>query len=118
LSSYRSRPLQGRQVKDKQVIEPVLSITATEDKHHVFNDASCVELAHWCLAPNDAWNVEGEFLHSFLQVDEYHIRENLETIPSSVDNYLGSVPELTRVTHARLWQLVLVDFWLAPKLFL
>ena len=69
----RPAPLKVDEVEDEQVVEPVLAVASTEHKHHVFDDAGSVELAHWSLAAYDAWDVEGEFLDTLLQINEYYI---------------------------------------------
>ncbi len=75
-----------------------------------------MELSHWCLSSDDAGNVETQFLDSLFEIDEYDIRQNLKAIPSSVYDYLTSIPDLTGMAHSRLRQLVLVHFWLRPGL--
>ena len=58
LRGHGPGPLQGRQIENEQVVEPVLAITASKDEHHVFNDTGRVELAHRRLASDDRRNVE------------------------------------------------------------
>jgi hypothetical protein len=41
----------------------------------------------------------------------------LEPVPTAVNNYLTSVPDLTGVAHSRLRQLHFIYFWLIPRLF-
>ena len=73
LRLYWSAPLEVDEVEDEQVIQPVLAVSSTEDKHHVLDYTGGVELSHGCLATDDARNVEGEFLDALFQIDEYHI---------------------------------------------
>ena len=75
-----------------------------------------MELSHRRLASDDRRNIERQLFYSLLQVYKYHIWEYLETIPAAVDYYLWSVPQLARVAHPRLRQLVLVHFRLEPEL--
>lgn len=56
--------------------------------------------------------------NSFLQVDEYHIGKDLESVPSSIYDDARAVPELTAVAHSRLGQFEFVYFWLKPIVFL
>ena len=105
-------PLKSIEIEDKEIIEPKLTITTTKDKHLIINDTASMELPHRCLASDDAWNIEAEFINTFLQVNEYDIGKNLESVPSSIDNDLRSIPNLTRVTHSWLRKFVLVHFWL------
>ena len=56
--------------------------------------------------------------NAFSEVDENDIREHLEAVPASVDDDLGSVPELAGVAHPRLRQLEFFDLGLEPELFL
>jgi len=76
-----------------------------------------MELSHWCLSSDDTRNIETKFLDSLFEIDEYDIRQNLKAIPSSVNDYLATVPDLTGVAHSWLRQFVLVNFWLRPILF-
>jgi len=76
-----------------------------------------MELAHRRLSSDDARNVEAQFLDSFLQINKYHITQDLKAIPSTIYNYLTSIPNLTRVSHSWLWQFMLVHFGLGPGLF-
>ena len=69
----RPAPLKINEVKDEQIVEPVLAIASTEHKHHVLDHAGSVELAHGSLTANDTWNVEGEFLDALFQINEYYI---------------------------------------------
>jgi hypothetical protein len=48
------------------------------------------------------------------QVDEYYVGENRKSIPSSIDYDVAPVPELARMAHARLGQLLLVHLRLIP----
>ena len=73
LSLDWATPLKIYQVQYQKVVEPVLTVTPTEDKHHVLYDACSVELAHGCLASDDAWDVESEFVYAFLEVNEDHV---------------------------------------------
>ena len=107
-------PLKSIEIEDKEIIEPKLTITTTKDEHLIVNDAASMELPHWSLAPDDAWNIEAEFIDTFLEVNEDDIGKNLKTVPSSIDNDLRSIPNLTGVTHSWLGQFVFVHFWLRP----
>ena len=68
-----SIPLEIVEIKNKQVVQPVLAITATKYKHHVLDDTCSVELPHGRFPANDAGNVERQLLNSFLQVNEYDV---------------------------------------------
>ena len=118
LRAHRPAPLKAVQVEDQQVVEPELAIATTEDVHLVFNDAGGVELSHGGFAPDYARDVEAEPVNALLEVDENDVREHLESVPATVDDDLTPVPNLTGVAHARLGQLVLVNFWLRPCLLL
>lgn len=54
----RPTPLKIDEVENEQVIEPVLAVTSSEHEHHVFDDASSVELTHGGFASDDARDVE------------------------------------------------------------
>lgn len=71
-----------------------------------------MELSHWRLSSDDARNIEAKFLNTLFQVDEYNIRQNLKAVPSSVNDYLTSIPNLTRMAHSWLRQFMLVNFGL------
>lgn len=75
-----------------------------------------MKLAHRCFTSNDARNVETEFVYPLLEVNENNIRKNLESIPPSINDNLTAIPNLTRVAHSWLRQLVLVHLWLRPCL--
>ena len=77
-----------------------------------------MELAHGGLATDDAGDEETQLLDTLFEVNKNDIREYLEAIPASVDNNLAPIPDLARVAHPRLGQLVLVDLGLGPGLFL
>ena len=109
-------PLEIDQVQNEQIVEPVLAVSSTEDEHHVLDDAGCVELAHRRFAADDAGDVEGEFIDALFEIDEDHVREDLEAIPAAIDDDLRPVPELARVAHSRLGQFVFVHFRLEPML--
>lgn len=102
MSGYWSAPLKTNQVKNEQLIEPVLSISTAKNKHLIVDNASSVELTHGCLSSDDAGNVEAKFVDSLLQVDEDDIREHLKSVPPSIDDNLTSIPDLTRMTHSGL----------------
>lgn len=76
-----------------------------------------MELSHWRLPSYYAWYVEAELIYSFFEIDENHVGEDLEPVPTAVNNYLTSVPDLTGVAHSRLRQLHFIYFWLIPRLF-
>lgn len=61
----RSGPLQIKQVKNEQVIEPGLAVAAAEDKHQIVDDACSVELPHRGFPYDHAWNIKGKFFYSF-----------------------------------------------------
>ena len=107
-----STPFKAIEIEDEEIIEPELSVSTSEDKHLVVDDARGVKLTHWCLSTDDSWYVKTEFIDPFFQVDEYHIRQYLETVPAAIYNYLTPIPHLTGVPHPRLWQLMLINFWL------
>jgi len=48
------------------------------------------------------------------KVDEDHIREDREAVPATINDDVTSIPQLTRVPHARLWEFLLVHFGLIP----
>ena len=77
-----------------------------------------MELSHWCLAADYAWNIKTEFIDSFFKIYENYIRQNLKAIPTTINYYLRTVPDLRAVSHPGLWQLILIDFRLRPSLFL
>jgi hypothetical protein len=116
LSWDRSAPLKSVQIKDQQVIEPELAVATTKYEHLVVDNARGMELSHWCLSSDNARDIETEFLNSFLEIDEYNIRQNLKSIPTSINDNLTSVPNLTGVAHSWLRQFVLVNFRLGPGL--
>ena len=114
MSRYGAAPLEAVQVQDEQLIEPVLAVTTSKHVHLVVDNARSVELPHGRFSPDDAGDVEAQFVHSLLQVDEDHVREHLESIPTTVDDNLAAIPDLTGVPHSRLGKLVFVDLGLAP----
>jgi hypothetical protein len=83
----------------------------------VIYDARGMKLSHGRLTPYDARNIETKFINPFLKVDKNDIGEHLEPIPASVNDYLAAVPDLARVAHPGLWELMFVNFWLRPSLF-
>ena len=113
VGGHGARPLQTNEVQDQKLVEPVFTVASSEDEHLVVDDACCVELTHGRFASDNAGNVEAEFVHALLEVDENDIGEHLISIPTSVNDDLASVPHLAGVTHPWLRQLVLVDLWLS-----
>lgn len=110
-------PLEPIKIQYQKVIQPELTVPATEDEHLIVYDTRSMELSHRRLTSDNAGNVEAQLINAFLQVDEDNIRQHLESVPSSVDDYLTSIPYLTRVTHPWLWQLHFVYLRLVPRLF-
>ena len=89
-----SRPFKVVQVKHEQLIEPVLAVTTSKHKHLVVYNARCVELAHRSLASDNLWNIETQFIDALFQIDENDIRQDLESVPSTVNDNLTAVPYL------------------------
>ena len=75
-----------------------------------------MELTHRCLAPYDAWYVELKFVNAFFQIYEDNIRQNLKSIPSSINYDLWPVPKLAWMAHPWLRQFMLVNLRLKPML--
>lgn len=94
LSLHRSVPLQVKKVEYQQIVQPVLSVTSAEDKHHVLDHARGVKLAHWCLASDYAGDVKLKFIDALFQVDKDHIGKNLKAVPTPVNDDLRAIPEL------------------------
>lgn len=111
-------PLELLEVKHEQVIEPELTITTTKDKHLVVDDARSVELTHWSFSSDDAWNVKDKLVDTLLEINKDNVGENLEPIPSTINDDLAAIPDLTRVPHSWLRKLLFVNFWLGPVLLL
>lgn len=111
-------PLELVEVKHEQVVEPELAVAASKDEHLIVDDTRSVKLTHWCLAFDDAWNVEDKLVHSLLEINEDDVGEHLESVPPAVNDDLAAIPDLTRVAHSGLGQLLLVDLWLGPILLL
>ena len=115
---YGPAPLELLQVKYQEVIEPVFPIPSSEDEHLIVNDRSSMKLAHGGLASNDARDIECQLVHAFPEVNVYHIGKHREPVPASVYDDVAPVPELARVAHAWLGQLVLINLGLVPLGFL
>ena len=77
-----------------------------------------MKLAHRSFSPDDLWNIETQLVNALFQIDEDDIREDLETVPTPINDNLTAVPHLRGMAHPRLRKLVLVDLGLAPRLFL
>ena len=75
-----------------------------------------MELSHWSLSSNNIRNVKSQFVYSFFQIYKYHVRKNLKSIPSSINNDLTTVPDLTWMAHSWLRQFMFVYFGLRPCL--
>ena len=118
LRTHWSTPLESVQVENEKVVKPEFSISTPEDEHLIIDDTGGVELSHGGLAPDDAWDIETEFVNSLLEIYKDNIREYLESIPASINYYLTSIPNLTRMPHPRLGQFVLIHFGLSPALLL
>ena len=58
LGGHWATPLKSIEVENEQIVEPELSIAATEHIHLVIDNARRVELSHWCLSSNYAWNIK------------------------------------------------------------
>ena len=54
-----------------------------------------MELSHGCLPSDDVWDIKGELVNTLLEVYEYHIGQHLESVPTTVDNNLTAIPDLT-----------------------
>jgi hypothetical protein len=63
----------------------------------------CVELPHGSFSSDNTWDVETELVNSLFEVNEDDIWKNLEAIPTSIDDNLTAVPDLTGVAHSWLW---------------
>jgi len=74
LSLDGSTPLEGVQIQDEELIEPILAIASAENEHLVVDDTSRVELPHGCFASDDAGDVEAEFVDAFFEVDKNDVR--------------------------------------------
>jgi hypothetical protein len=83
------------EVKHEQVVEPEFSITTTKDKHLVVDDTRSVELSHWCFTSDDAWNVEDKLVDSLLEINKDNVGKNLEPVPSTINDDLAAIPDLT-----------------------
>ena len=77
-----------------------------------------MELAHGGFPADYAGNIKLELVNALFQIYEDDIGEHLKSVPTAVNDDLGSVPELAGVSHSGLWQLVFVYFWLEPVLLL
>ena len=117
MSLNGSTPLKVSKIKDKKIVQPEFSVTTSENIHLIFDDTWSVELSHGCLSSDDVWDIKGELVNTLLEVYEYNIRQNLESVPTTVNNNLTAVPDLTWVSHPWLWKLMLINFWLWPSLF-
>lgn len=106
------------QVEDEEIVEPEFAVTSAKHEHLIVDDARCVELAHGCLAANYVGNIESQFVDALFEIDEDHIRKDLESVPAAVNDNLAAVPDLTGVAHARLRKLILVDLGLEPRVLL
>lgn len=81
-STYRSNalccdwptPFKTIEIKYKQIIKPEFTITTTKNEHLIVDYTTGMELAHWSFSSDDARNIETEFVNTFFQIDEYHIR--------------------------------------------
>ena len=116
LGSNGSTPFETIEIKDKEIVEPEFAVSSSENKHLVVYNAWCMKLPHWGLSSDDAWDIETQLINSLFEVNKNNVWENLEAIPTSVDDNLTAVPDLTRVAHPWLRQLVLINFWLRPCL--
>lgn len=83
---------------------------------------SWVPLLLWCL---ECWMIAclnklcknlSKFIHTnaFSQINKYDIREYLKSIPTTIYDNMTTIPQLTRMSHSRLWQFLLVNFRLKP----
>jgi hypothetical protein len=116
LSWHWPTPFESIKVKNQQVIQPELAIATTKYEHLVIDNAWGMELSHWRLSSDNARNIEAKLLNSFLEVNKNDVTQNLKTVPSTIYDYLTSVPNLTGMTHSRLRQFMLVNFRLWPSL--
>jgi len=73
LCGHWSTPFKANQIEDEKFIQPVFAVSTSKDKHLVVDDARSVELAHRCLSPDDVGDVEAEFVHTLLEVDEDNV---------------------------------------------
>ena len=112
-----STPLQIGQVKNEEIVEPVLAIAAPKHKHHVFYDGGRVKLPHGSFTPYDTRNVERQFFDAVFEINENDVGKDLEAVPTAVDNNLRPVPKLARMTHPWLRQFMFVNLGLKPVLF-
>ena len=113
-----SAPLKALQVQDQELIEPVLAVSTSKHKHLVVDNGRCVELPHRSFASDDGRDVEAELVNSLFEINENDIRQNLESVPSSINDDLRTIPDLWGVTHSWLRKLMLVHLRLGPCLFL
>ena len=45
--------------------------------------------------------------NAFSQINKYDIREYLKSIPTTIYDNMTTIPQLTRMSHSRLWQFLL-----------
>ena len=90
----RTTPLETIKIKDEEIIQPKLTITTSKDVHLVVNYARGVELSHRSFSSDNAGNIEAQLVHSLLQIYENDIGKYLKAIPSTVNNYLTTIPDL------------------------
>jgi len=89
-----STPLKALQVQDQELIEPVLAVSTSKHKHLVVDNGRCVELPHRSFASDDGRDVEAELVNSLFEINENDIRQNLESVPSSINDDLRTIPDL------------------------
>jgi hypothetical protein len=53
-----------------------------------------VELPHRSFASDDGRDVEAELVNSLFEINENDIRQNLESVPSSINDDLRTIPDL------------------------
>jgi hypothetical protein len=54
-----------------------------------------VELTHWCFTSDNAWNVEDKLVDTLLEINKDNIGEYLEPVPSTINDDLAAIPDLT-----------------------
>ena len=61
-----------------------------------------MELSHWGFSSNNTGDIKAQFVNSLFEVNKDNIREDLEPIPTAIDDNLAAVPDLTGMAHAWL----------------
>jgi len=92
ICNNRPTPLKIDQIKNHKIVEPIFAVSTSENKHLVVYDVCSVKLSHRSFSSNYAWYYDIQTLNSFSEVNKDNIRQNLESIPSTVNYDCATVP--------------------------